>query len=258
MTPVQLKAIESTDVVDWIHERLVRGSADPFLSFVEFSNTARQLAMDERLAAWADVAWLPCDWQRGPGEPGLSPGEPLPGPDHLVGSPIESCYEMVKRSVESARIRVEERPTFVYADGLPIGRCKGWAWGRTIAVDPLLEPTLRLNVLIHELAHLLLDHERPHEFEDEENQREVAAETIAWLVLRRLGFATGVSSEYVVHWSRCISRDTLREMLDYLEAAFDRCFRIISIPPWLGPRDPLREADWTTFPLPGAIEPCDD
>jgi hypothetical protein len=165
---------------------------------------------------------------------------------------------MVKRSIESARIRVEERPTFVYVDGVPIGRCNGWARDNTIAVDSALEPVLRLHVLIHELGHMVLQHGGQIEFGDEKNQREVAAETVAWLVMKRLGLTAGVSKDYLLDWSRHISCDTLRQAFDHIDDALDRCLEIIAIPPWHGPRDPVREAQWTIIPLPGAIESSDD
>ena len=105
---------------------------------------------------------------------------------------------------------------------------------------------------------MVLQHGDQLEFSDDRNQREVAAETIAWLVMKRLGFAAGVSSDYLLSWSRDISCDTLYEALEQIVDALDRCLEIIARRPWQGPRDPVREAQWTNFPLPGAIESCDD
>jgi hypothetical protein len=289
----QIDVRDAAEVTDWIRQRLNNGSADEFLSFASFSSARRWLNVDERLLAWAeqeglafcrlprpylrtydqfvvdrlghlpDVPWPSA--LRGAGQtlPGHLDVWRMNGLAHFAGVAIASCYEMVRRCIEQWGIKVAERKTFRYLHGVPIREAGGSAGDNLIEINPNLDPPQKLRVLLHELGHIVLAHDGMDEFEDHHTQREIEADTLAYLVMKVLGHHLPDTADYIlakVNKNRGVRTETVRELFDHLDTATERALAILRVPPWQGPREPGSEPlrPYVHIPQGEYVEAVDD
>ncbi|MDP9368216.1 MAG: ArdC-like ssDNA-binding domain-containing protein, partial [Chloroflexota bacterium] len=115
---------------------------------------------------------------------------PLPTLWRPLPDDMDGLYRYLKRKVEEAGYRVEEKL-------LPPGRQGSTAPDGTIALARGLDSRNRIMVLLHELAHAL-EHLREERQEAPRDQRELEAESAAMVVCALLGIEHPPARDYIL------------------------------------------------------------
>ncbi len=115
---------------------------------------------------------------------------PLPTLWRPLPDDVDGLYRYLKRKVEEAGYRVEEKL-------LPSGRQGSTAPDGTITVAQGLDSRNRIMVLLHELAHAL-EHLREERQEAPRDQRELEAESAAMIVCALLGIEHPTARDYIL------------------------------------------------------------
>ncbi len=115
---------------------------------------------------------------------------PLPTLWRPLPDDMDGLYRYLKRKVEEAGYRVEEKL-------LPPGRQGSTAPDGTITLARGLDSRNRIMVLLHELAHAL-EHLREERQEAPRDQRELEAESAAMVVCALLGIEHPTARDYIL------------------------------------------------------------
>ncbi|MDP9355491.1 MAG: ArdC-like ssDNA-binding domain-containing protein [Chloroflexota bacterium] len=119
---------------------------------------------------------------------------PLPTLWRPLPDDVDGLYRYLKRKVEEAGYRVEEKL-------LPPGRQGSTAPDGTIRLARGLDSRNRIMVLLHELAHAL-EHLREERKEAPRDQRELEAESSAMIVCALLGIEHPTARDYILMYRR--------------------------------------------------------
>jgi hypothetical protein len=125
-------------------------------------------------------------------------GEPLPeSPVTYVpveGDAPEGVIEALTAKIEAAGYRIVYREL----DGATQGRTT--YSGQLVEIDPTYSGAEQVRTLAHELAHIALGHE--HRRESAQSDREVEAESVAYVLARHYGIPTEDSAfAYIANWA---------------------------------------------------------
>jgi len=149
---------------------------------------------------------------------------PLPAPDRPLPDDAEDLYQAVVARIVATGITVEERH-------LPAG-VEGVSRGGSILVRPGLDSRSRLFVLLHELAHELA-HQGPDQREKPRQQRELEAESTAFVAAAALGLESPGSRDYLL--SHLATPAELRASLGTIQRLARRVLAVVA------PVEPVEE-----------------
>jgi hypothetical protein len=126
-------------------------------------------------------------------------GEALPIVNHPLSGDDAGLYTELKTYALSLGIKV--------IDDAPLSDCEGYCRYRKdkpfeIAVDSQLAPLAKAGVMAHELGHAHMHSELEYRQHSNQSQRELEAESVAFILLHHFGLDSGVSSfPYIATWS---------------------------------------------------------
>jgi hypothetical protein len=117
--------------------------------------------------------------------------KPLPTPFRSLADDAQTLYRDIRDRIVASGIAIEER-------SLPPGT-EGVSKGGLIVVNSTLDSRRRILVLLHELTHELAHH-TPQGPAKTVQQRELEAESVAFVVGAILGIENPNSADYVLNW----------------------------------------------------------
>lgn len=115
------------------------------------------------------------------------------------GKPLPECPCFIKRNMSAD---MPEYQRLVMACGLPViesnigDGCYGYTNGKSITIEKELSEPEKFMVLVHELGHVL-NHYGENRGTLEKEQKELEAESIAYVIGRRMGIETQVNIDYM-------------------------------------------------------------
>ena len=142
--------------------------------------------------------------------------KPLPTAERRLPDDCRELYLAARDRVVAWGIRVEERP-------LPPG-VDGESRGGVILLRPGLDSRTRLLVLLHELCHELAHHGGEQEAKPV-GQRELEAESVAFVVAAALGIDGGFARDYLLSYK--ITADDLRASLGTIRQLVRRVLAVV-------------------------------
>lgn len=147
-------------------------------------------------------------------------GKPIPDVEDVVEYNTDDIegYEKMLRSLEKATksaVTYEE-----ITDGSKGYYCRTTD---TITIKNDMSQAETVSVLSHEIAHSILHREGMPECEESREVKELEAESVAYIVCRRLGFDTGKSSfGYVATWASENTMETLCKKMELIGKTADQ------------------------------------
>jgi hypothetical protein len=142
--------------------------------------------------------------------------KPLPDLFTPLPDDVQELYRGVRARIEAEGIAIEERL-------LPPG-VQGASQGGRILVRPDIDSRNKLFVLLHELAHELAHHQQQRD-QKMTGQRELEAESTAFVVAAVLGLEIPSSRDYLLSWQG--TADELRASLSAIQQLVRRMLAIV-------------------------------
>jgi hypothetical protein len=203
-------------------------SGELLVDFLEYGLPYRHLDPERRLRLWAEFG---LSSTRPDGEDDFDPEEdealdatatPLGGPGNvvvprrLVGLDPAACFATVRSWIATAGIPVRERILFPK---------KGLTDGSKIVLRQGMLPLEGLEVLLHELAHVLIHNGWPALDNDMHAQFEIEAEATAYTLMRLFGHACPGAEPYL--GKHRIGSDALLESLLRIDFGVEEALKLL-------------------------------
>ena len=142
--------------------------------------------------------------------------KPLPSPFPEQPDDVEALYRDIASKIRASGITVEEKP-------MPAGT-QGVSRGGSITIASGMGSRQRVAVLMHELAHEL-GHHGTEKAEHSREQKELEAESTAFVVAAVLGLEVPSSADYITNWRG--TPEQLNASLGAIQRLTNACLAII-------------------------------